>query len=288
MHLFTDRRFIIVALIILIITWGMFTSRERASEGKIEYFFNTAMVPLESLFNYIGGAVDDSWRTIIRLGQLKRDNDRLRQVIDQLKVRQAGLSALKKENERLREALKFIDSQPHELVAAETISANPSNLSRTLIINQGLNAGIRKNMAVISPEGVVGRIGEVRDTTAEVILISDPREGNFIGGVVDRTRDMVFVTGGGYYQGECTVKPAVDSYFINLRKGDLIVTAETSEIFPRGLPIGKVALITKGANNLVSKAALKPAVQLGKLRLVYIIKAKHDPPLPPPSNPGGK
>ncbi len=281
MHLFADRRYLVVALIILIITWGMFvTSRERTQEGKIEFFFNTAMAPLESIFNRMGGMVDDSWRTVSRLSRLKADNDRLRLTMSHLEARQVGLDSLKAENQRLRDALKFQDAQPHDLIAAETVSANPSNWYRTLVINKGSADGVRKNMAVINPQGVVGRIGEVRTHSSEVILITDPREGNFVGGVVERTGDMVLVTGGGFLQGECTVKPAVETYFINLKKGDLIRTAETSDIFPRGIPIGKVLQISKGANNLVNKAAVKPVVKLGSLRLVYVIKAKHDQPLP--------
>jgi rod shape-determining protein MreC len=284
LHLFADRRYLIVAVIILIITWGMFvTSRERAGEGKIEYFFNTAMAPLESIFNNVGGVINDSWLTITRLGQLKAENDRLHSELSRLKARQPGLLALQEENRRLREALDFRASQPHELVAAETIAANPSNWNRSLIINKGRDSGIQRNMAVISPGGIVGRIGEVRANTAEVILLTDPREGNYIGGVVHRTQDMVIVTGGGYFQGECTVKPAVDSYFINLKKGDLIRTAETSEIFPRGIPIGRIVKVSKGANNLVSKAALKPVVKLGRLEMVYVIKTKKDPPVIPGS-----
>ncbi|TCL70953.1 rod shape-determining protein MreC [Hydrogenispora ethanolica] len=288
LHLFTDRRYLLVALIILIITWGMFvTSRERPREGKIEYFFNTAMAPLESVFNRIGGAIDDSWRTVNRLSRLKVDNDRLRAENSRLKARQAGLDKLRAENNRLREALKFQQSQPHELIGAEPISVNPSNWYHTIIINKGAADGIGKNMAVINPEGVVGRIGEVRSNTAEVILITDPREGNNVGGVVNRTQDLVIVTGGGFLQGECTVKPAVETYFSSLKKGDLVYTGETSEIFPRGIRIGRVIQVSRGANKLASKAVLKPAVHLGKLQMIFVIKTKRDLPVTPAPISGG-
>ena len=289
MHLFTDRRYLLVALIILIITWVMFvTSRERTQEGKVEYFFNTAMVPLETIFSRVGGAIDDSWRTVSRLSRLKADNDRLRSELSRLKAKQIGLNKLQTENSRLRGALKFQQSQPHELISAEPISVNPSSWYHTMIIDKGQADGVGRNMAVISPDGVVGRIGEVRSNTAEVILITDPREGNNVGGVIDRTQDLVIVTGGGFLQGECTVKPAVETYFSSIKKDDMVYTGETSEIFPRGIPIGRVIQVSRGANNLASKAVLKPNVQLGKLQLVYVIKIKRDLPATPAAPvPGG-
>lgn len=239
----------------------------------MEYFLNTAMVPLESSFNYLGRVAGDSIQTVTQLAQLKNENDRLKQQVSDLKARQIGLDALKQENQRLRAAQKFMAEQPHELVSAEIIAVNPSNWNNAVIINKGLRHGLKKGLAVISPEGVVGRTGEVRDSTAEVILVTDPRQGNYIGGIVQRTRDMVLITGG-EHRGECTVQPAVDNYFSDLKKNDLVVTAETSDVFPSGIPIGRVIYFVQRINNMVTKAYLKPVVNLRKLEMVYVIKTK--------------
>ncbi len=276
-HLFTNRRFLLIALIFLLITWVMFvSSQEKSGDGKIHYFFNSAMVPLESIFDGVGDTISQSWQTVTTLSMLKTENERLKAEIDKLKVRQTGLDLLRTENRRLRAALQYMADQPHEFVPAEIISVNPNNWNQTIVINKGKKFGLIKNMAVITPQGVVGRIGEVRGNNAEVILMTDPRDGNFIGGLVSRTGNMVIVTGGGQYRGECSVKPAVESYFINIQSGDLIVTSETSEYFPRGIPIGRISNINKVTNNLVSKASLKPAVNLGLLQTVYVIKVKRD------------
>lgn len=283
---FMNRSFLKIALVLLLTTWLIYgTSRPRDREWKMEYFLNTAMVPLESSFNYLGRVAGDSIRTVVQLAQLKNENDRLKRQISDLKVRQLGLETLKQENQRLRAAQQFMAEQPHELVSAEIIAVNPSNWNSAVIINKGQRHKIRKGLAVISPDGVVGRIGEVRDSTAEVILITDPRQGNYIGGIVKRTRDMVIITGGAH-RGECTVQPAVDNYFSDLKKKDLVVTAETSDVFPSGIPIGRVVYFVQRINNMVTKAYLKPAVNLGKLEMVYvIITKKGNPPQKPP---GGK
>lgn len=276
-QLFLNRRLLLIALIFLLLTWVLFVTRQRDQEGKVEYFLNTAMLPLESIFNSIGRVVGDSWNTITRLGQLKMENDQLRLEMDALKTRQIGLDYLNAENLRLRDALQFQASQSDELISVEVISGNPNNWNSTLVINKGWNYQLKKNMAVVAPDGVVGRIGEVRASTAVVILITDPRPGNIIGGVVKRTQDMTLITGGGR-RGECTIQPAIDYYFSELKKNDLVVTASTSEVFPRGVPIGRVVGIDKRINKMVTKAYLKPVVDLNKLQLLYVIKSKKDAP----------
>lgn len=282
---FMNRLLLKIALVLLLTTWVIYsTSRSRESEWKMEYFLNTAMVPLESSFNYLGQVAGDSIQTVTKLAQLKSENDRLKQQISDLRAHQLGLDTLKTENDRLRAAQQFMAKQPHELISAEIIAINPSNWNCAVIINKGANNGIKKGSAVISPDGVVGRIGEVRDSTAEVILITDPRQGNYVGGIVRRTRDMVLVAGGDH-RGECTVQPAVDNYFTDLKKNDMVITSETSEVFPSGLPIGRVVYFIQRINNMVTKAYLKPAVNLRKLEMVYIIKTKKEYPREKP--PGG-
>ena len=256
------------------------SSHERVGEGKVEYFLHTAMAPLENFFHQTGKISADSWNTISRLSRLKADNDKLRREIGVLKTKQLELSATKSENRRLRASLGFVAEQPHQLIAAEIIAVNPTNFNQTIIINKGRDSGIKKTMAVITPEGVVGRISEVHSNTAEIITITDPRQGNIIGGVVSRTRNMVIVSGGGLQRGTCTVQPAGDSYFIDLKKKDRIFTAETSDIFPRGLPIGRIVTISKEPKKMIYQAHLKPAVNFNRLNMVYVIKVKKDLPLP--------
>jgi rod shape-determining protein MreC len=285
-QLFLNRRLLIIALIFLLLTWVLFVTRQREQEGKVEYFLNTAMLPLESIFNSIGRMAGDSWNTITQLAQLKQENDQLRQEIDALKTRQIGLDNLKAENERLRAALKFQTSQLDEVISAEVISRNPDNWKSTLMINKGQNYGLKKNMAVIAPNGVVGRIGDVRASTAVVILIIDSRPGNIIGGVIERTQDMALITGGGQ-RGGCMIQPAIDYYFSDLRKNDLVVTASTSEVFPRGLPIGRVVGIDKRRNKMVTSAYVKPVVDLNRLQILYVIKSKNENVQTETQPPGG-
>jgi rod shape-determining protein MreC len=280
LQIFKNKKFLLfIGVIFLLITWVMFTtSHSRRAESKAEYLLNSVFTPLEQVFTYSSKTVNDSWKTIAELGRLKVINQKLRAELDLLKVRLLSYANLEAENQKLRDALRFEQSQVHWLIAAEIIAVNPNNWDYTFIINKGENYGIQKGWAVISLDGVVGRIGAVRSGSAEVILVTDAREGNYIGGVVKRTNNLVIVRGGGDSRGECTINPAIDSYFFDLKKDDLIVTSAASEKFPSGIPIGKVNAMNKGNNKMVYRAFIKPVVDLGKLQFVYVVKMKQRKP----------
>ncbi|HYH02298.1 MAG TPA: rod shape-determining protein MreC, partial [Bacillota bacterium] len=277
---FRNKKFIMFfAVIFLLITWVMFvTSRERKEESKVEFFLNSAIAPLENVFSFSSKTVNDSWKNLAELARLKVENKKLQEQLSRLKTRQLSYTNLHNENDRLRDALQFEKNQIHEMIPAEIISVSPNNWSYTFIINKGSKHGLAKGLAVISPEGVVGRIGEIRKNSAEVILISDTREGNYIGGLVKRTNNMVIVRGGGDVRGQCTINPAIDSYFFDLKKNDLIITSDASEKFPSGIPIGRVIAVNKGSNKMAYQALIKPVVKLGKLQFVYVVKMIKRPP----------
>jgi rod shape-determining protein MreC len=279
LQLLKNKKFILFfGVIFLLITWVMFvTSQDRKKESKAEYFLNSAITPLEKVFNFSSKTVNGSWQTLAELGRLKVENEKLQAELSLLKTRQLTYAGLELENEHLRNALQFEKNQIDDLVSAEIIAVNPSNWSYTFLINKGSRHGIKKGLAVICPEGVVGRVGEVRGSSAEVILVNDPREGNYIGGTVKRTNNMVIVRGGGV-RGECTINPAVDSYFFDLKKNDIIITSDASEKFPSGVPIGKVRAINRGNNKMAYEAFIKPIVNLSKLQFVYVVQMIKRPP----------
>jgi rod shape-determining protein MreC len=295
LQIFKNKKFLLfMGVIFLLITWVMFvTSQDRQEESKVEFFLNSAITPLEKAFSYSSKTVNDSWQTLTELGRLKVENQKLRTELNLLKTRQLSYASLELENEHLRAALQFEKNQIDELISAEIIAVNPSNWSYTFVINKGAKDGIKKGLAVVSPEGVVGRTGEVRNGSAEVILVSDPREGNYFGGTVKRTNNMVIVRGGGDIRGGCTINPAIDSYFYDLKKDDLIVTSDASEKFPSGMSIGKVVAVNKGSNKMAYQALIKPTVKLSKLQFVYVVKMintvpahlKHQSSYQPPVNP---
>ncbi len=277
-HLFNNKKLLILGVIILLLFWIMFvTADHKSNEGSIEYFLHSAVDPLENGLSLMIGFFQKNIKNILEFHHTQGENKKLKKINNYLLTKQLQFDALKSENKRLRKALEFKNTQTHDLIVAEVIAINPTNWSATLTINRGRNLNIKKNMAVIVPEGVIGRINEVRDYSAEVILITDPRQGNIIGGIIARTKALVLISGKGKQNRFCLVQPAGDSHFTDLKKNDLVTTAENSDIFPRGLPIGRVVKLNKRSEKVINQALIKPIANLTKLQHVYIVRMKQDP-----------
>lgn len=121
-------------------------------------------------------------------------------------------------------------------------------------------------MAVMTPAGLAGRILTVRNHNAEVLLINDGRDGNSLSGVLERTRDLVYIYGAG---GFCRVVPS--DIGVILRPGDKINTAESSLYFPRDLRIGVIVDVKQSGAGLKGEAILKPSVSSSRLEEVFVV-----------------
>jgi rod shape-determining protein MreC len=144
------------------------------------------------------------------------------------------------------------------------IGTSGSESSNLLYLDKGTKDGIRSDMPVITPDGIVGKVLTVYDETAQVLMISDPTSG--VGATLanSRLKGIVNGTSGGelrlnYIMGDETVRP-----------GEALVTSGGDRVFPKGLPIGTVVNVSMG-RNLFLDIKLKPAVDLDRLEEVLIV-----------------
>ncbi len=263
---------VVLAVSFLIITGLMFySSQEREKEIWLEKAFKFILYPFQRGIHYITTFVTDTWETVNELGALNRENDEMRQRISELTTKLAQLEQLKAENERLRELLGFKAATELELFPVEVIARNPGNNSATVTIDKGSNFGLTRNMPVITTEGLAGRLLRVEPFSAEVILLSDPRAGNSMSGVIERTRELVYIYGGGK-KGTCLVKPSDLS--VKLKIGDRILTSESSLYFPKNLVIGTIIEVQESADGYEQQAYLEPAADFTRLEYLYVVKEK--------------
>lgn len=265
---FQKRVLIILGVAFLIITWAIFLTshRETNRENLPEWLTRGVVRPLQALTNSTSNLVGDTWWTLNRLGSLNRENMELRETMVHMDMENRRLKLLAQENRRLRKALKFTNHPKLELLPAEVIAQAPHHWNRTLTIDKGRQDGLRKNMAVITPAGLAGRILSVRNHSAEVLLINDGRDGNSLSGVLERTRDLVYIYGAG---GFCRVVPS--DIGVVLRPGDRIYTAESSLYFPRDLRVGVIVDVKQSGAGLKGEAILKPSVASSRLEEVFVV-----------------
>ncbi|MGA3292878.1 MAG: rod shape-determining protein MreC [Candidatus Acidiferrales bacterium] len=230
------------------------------------------------------------WTGYVALHGAHRENVDLRSELDQLRLRNRELETDVAEAQRLRVLLNFSEAHPEApMLAAQVIGASADSASHTLFVNRGERDGVRRNMAVITPDGIVGKIVEVfSNDISQVLLINDKDSG--VGALFVDTRTHGVVKGAGDPQ------PFMD-YIVNDEKvhpGELIVTSGEDRIFPKGLPVGVVASAASG--NPFQLIHVQSAVRLDRLEDVLILLSRQDLALKPvddsadapPSEPAGQ
>jgi rod shape-determining protein MreC len=205
-----------------------------------------------------------TWNRWAGLWHAEQENSSLRRQVASDQTRLAQLSDQAAETASLRALLDLKKSLPIETVAADVIAASPGERTTAVFIDKGTSAGIRTDWAVITPEGVVGKIVAVFPHTAQVMLLTDPSSG--VGCMMERTRTEGVLKGGG------RTFPELD-YILNeqpVAPGDLVVTSGLDQIYPRGLPVGIVVQTSRGDS--YRNILVKPTAPLDRLETVLVVK----------------
>jgi rod shape-determining protein MreC len=215
---------------------------KRANDVRlIRYWAAEIVTPGERGANWTFSGIGGFWHGYIALRGTHAENIRLRQEVDRLQLRNQELQSQAFEAQRLSLLLNFRDEHRETpMVPAQVIGGSADPSSHTLFINRGESARIRLNQAVITPDGIVGKIVEVSPTTAQVLLINDRDSG--VGALFASSRTQGIVKGTGDPE-------PVMAYVTNdepVHPGDLILTSGEDRIFPKGLMIGRVTWVKPG------------------------------------------
>ena len=217
------------------------------------------------LFSHLGGL----WTGYVDLHNAREENADLRAELGRLQLRNSQLETQAAEEQRLEILLNFRNAHPEaQMIAAQVISASADPNSDTLFINRGEPDRIRRNMAVITPDGIVGKIVEVIGNTSQVMLMTDKDMG--VGAMFADTRTHGVVKGAG------EPEPLMD-YIVNDEKvsvGQVIVTSGEDRIFPKGLLVGTVATAKEG--NPFQKIQVHPAARLDRLEDVIVLVTQQE------------
>ena len=203
---------------------------------------------------------------ITRTSHYVQENKALRRSLDKLQNKQAAYVEIGAEIRRLRKLLKFKELTPFELIACRIITKDSSNITDTIQIDQGLNSGIDLDTAVIVEAGLVGRVIEAFDDSARVALITDAN--SRISAIVSRSRQLGVVYGTG---GELCVLKYIPLE-ADLQVDDAVVTSGFSDIYPKGLLIGRIVKVAKEPDGLSQFAIIKPSANLVFMEEVLCIE----------------
>ncbi len=211
------------------------------------------------------GGVSHVWNEYADLRNLRHENLRLQGEAAVLRRRIDYLEEQVLEAQRLQSLLAMRETWRADFVAARVVGKDATNWFKTILIDRGSGAGLRRNLPVVAPEGLVGRIVEVTPSTARVQLITDPVSAS--GALVQRTRVTGIAVGN--LDSGLTVRylPLLADVIV----GDSVVTSGMGGVFPKGIPVGRVTAVERKSGALFQEAFLQPTVDLARLEEVLVL-----------------
>jgi rod shape-determining protein MreC len=238
---------------------------KRDSQGRLIRVWTVgAVTPFERAGATGIGGIRGLWYHYFALQNAARENERLRHENDALKLQISQLESQAAEAQRLATLLNF--KQAHQnvpMLAARVIGTSPDTASQTVYVDRGERDGIRRNMGVITPDGVVGKVIESYRDTAQVLLLTDKDSG--VGAMLADSRIQSPVGGAG--EPLLLMKYVPNDDDVNV--GERVVTSGMDRIFPRDLPVGTVSQIKSG--NPFKQIRIRPAANLERLEEVIVL-----------------
>ncbi len=192
------------------------------------------MTPPEKALHGMGSGIRGLWSNYLNLRQVRQQNQDLRAQMGRLQLEQAALLEDARQGQRLQELLGFREHYIYSTLPAQVVGTAGTDQSRVLYIDKGAKDGVKPDMAVITPDGIVGKVKDVFRTTAQVLEISDQTSG--AGVLLESTRLR------GVLRGNAFGQPQVINLMPDerVKPGERVITSGGDQIFPRGLPVGVV------------------------------------------------
>ena len=232
----------------------------------IRMWTTSTVTPFERGAHAIGSGVRNGWQNYIDLRHVRQQNKDLQGQLTRMRIEQAAIAEDALQGRRLQALLGFRERYVGSTVAAQVIGASGSDQSHVLTIDKGSNDGLRPDMAVITADGIVGKLRDVFPSTSQVLEIDDQSSG--AGVILQSTRIRAILHGtiaGRVQIGNHRGLP-------HQARGETVLTSGGDQVYPRGLPVGVIESITPDPDHQPYTAiVVRPAVNLNRVEEVLVI-----------------
>jgi len=219
---------------------------------------------LESVRRNTFGLLEDYF---VLLG-VREENQRLRDEVGHLKMQNHFLNDELGTADRVRALAAFQSRTPSKTVAARIIGSGTAANSAEVFVDRGNSSGVEKGMAVVTPDGIVGKVVEAYPMASLVLLATDP---SFAAGVVSQ-KNRVHGELRGMGHGNCRIEDVQNEQKVDV--GEWFYTSGYDRIFPRGFPVGQAAVVRNGSNG--KEIFLSPAgLQNGLDEVLIVLEGVH-------------
>ncbi len=248
---------------------GLAVQVRRPAEGRsvrlIRIWTMAAISPLEKGVLGIGKLFHNAWSGYIYLHGARKENETLKHELEQNRLQQVRDREDAAQARRLQALLAFKEQFVSQTVAAQVIGTGAGEQSRVVYLDRGSSDGVKPDMAVVTAGGIVGKTTRViSGSSAQVLLINDQLSG--VGAMLEKSRLQGIVNG-------TPSGTLVMQYVMSDEKveaGELVLASGGDRVFPKGMPIGRVKSVTRGAG-VFYNIELQPAADLSRLEEVLVI-----------------
>ncbi len=261
-------RELLVVAFLLLYPFAMFLSR--GGKAREPNALDRGVITVSSwLQSGLGWGIDGvvgGWRGYVGLRAVRSENLVLRQEYARLLTEVHSLEEERNENQRLRALLSYAQTAAGPEIAARVVGVNPVSTLLSVRIDRGTDHGVRKNMPVVTHEGVVGHVERVTATYADVVLLRD--RNTILGVRVQRSRARANAVGAGK---DLALRLDNALRTEDLQEGDVVITSGTDGIYPSGLVVGTLSRVQKSDFGMFQSGEILPAVDTARLEEVLVL-----------------
>jgi len=267
------RNLIILVGVLFLQVLGLAVQVKRSSDAEstrlIRIWAVSAITPLERGLVWVQNGAGNLWHNYFYLRGVRAENRQLKEQIEQMRLEQVRLNEDAAQARRLQALLSFKEQFVSRTVAAQVIGSSGSDLSRIVYIDKGENDGLRRDLAVVTADGIVGKVLQAFPTVSQVLLINDQSSG--VGAILEKSRLQGVLRGTA--NGEVMLERVMSDE--EVAPGDTVLTSGGDQIFPKGLRVGTVSKVGTG-KDLFLNVRIRPAANLSKLEEVLVVTEKQE------------
>jgi rod shape-determining protein MreC len=239
---------------------------ESAETSLARRWIAAAVTPVERVLHGSSVSVRNIWSNYVDLRHTRQQDAQLRLDLARMREEEAAFSEDAAQGRRLQKLLDFKQQYVSATVAAQVIGTSGSDLSHVIYLDKGSADGVRPEQAVITPDGIVGKVRDVTSHSAQVLLISDSLSGAGVILASTRIRGILRGSANGTVQ---INNLTADS---RIKPGEQVITSGGDLVFPRGIPVGTIEKIEPDPQHQPYTAiTIKPAADLSQLEEVLVV-----------------
>lgn len=272
--------FILLLGIILLVLLVGYSLTDRDELTTPEKFLMDSVGWVQYIVNQPITYVSEKITDVKEMKHTYEENKLLREKLSEYKTVVYDLQEAEKENEELQQIMDIEESaRDFEPIVSSVIARSPERWIDQITINRGSRHGVEKNMAVMTADGMIGKVSFVSPSTAKVQLITGFDQLNRVSATVfKKDKDNIF----GLIEGYDTDKEKLiftvleESDIGEIEEGDLVVSSNLGGLFPDGLPIGEIEEIVPDQYGLTQTAYVKLSADLFDLNKVIVVNRNLD------------